>query len=87
MSRRTVKQTVNVKIELYLDVDVEATVVHDPNYGADADGNRGVGCTWVDETVVKNMDSVRAQALAQVDDMIVELAEEMVDVDADEREG
>ena len=43
------KTTVSIELELGVEfeLDVEATVEYDPSYGADADGNRGVGCWFI----------------------------------------
>ena len=49
--KRTVTKTVSIELESGegLEIEVEAIAVYDPHYGADADGNRGVGTWFIDE--------------------------------------
>lgn len=35
--------------ELYLDGVIYAVLLEDPHFGADADGNRGIFVTWIEE--------------------------------------
>lgn len=48
-------------IEVTVEVEVEYTVQHDPKYGADADGNRGVDSWWVEDVEVVNKESILKQ--------------------------
>jgi hypothetical protein len=45
-----------VKIE----ADYEATISHDSNYGADADGNRGIYVTFLDDIQLEELDLIYA---------------------------
>lgn len=35
--------------------EIEAHIVHDPNYGADADGHRGIAITEIDDWELKSL--------------------------------
>ena len=76
MSRWKQKETVNVEVTLYLDVEVEMDCFHDAKYGADADGNRGVPMDWFDEIKILNMDEVKKQAMEQLTEQIDEVVDE-----------
>ena len=41
--------TVTLKSGKVVTAEVECTLVHDSNYGADADGNRGMAMDFIDE--------------------------------------
>lgn len=59
--------------------DVELVIVHDPNYGADADGNRGIPMDFIEELRVMSLvvdgvevdyDSLGEDCKARIDDAI-----------------
>ena len=76
MSRWKQTETVNVEVTLYLDVEIEMSVIQDPKYGADADGNRGTPVTWTDEIKILNMEEVKKQAIEQLTEQIDEVVDE-----------
>lgn len=54
--------------------DVEITYIHEPNYGADADGNRGTPMTWVDEiNVISIWDSDTGVTVLKDNDLEYEI--------------
>ena len=78
MARRWDK-TITVKFN-YRGDDCEADVIvkmyEDPNYGADADGNRGVAMDFVDEVIVIEARKTNGDVLnltEQLEDLIIEL--------------
>jgi len=60
----TYKKT--VQLTCYVEVEAEIHVVRDPNYGADADGNRGITTYEVDGVKILNMDEIQASLENQV---------------------
>lgn len=78
MTRRWDK-TITVKFT-YREDECEADVIvkmyEDPNYGADADGNRGVSMDFVDEVIVIEARTIRGDVLnltQELEDLITDL--------------
>jgi hypothetical protein len=63
------KRTISKRITVEIDLEAEAEVVCDPRYGADADGNRGVPMTFVEDVVIFNEDDILDQIREQVGNM------------------
>lgn len=52
--------------EIEYEADVKVTVCHDVNYGADADGNRGVPMTFIDEVNVKELRIIKGNKVIRI---------------------
>ena len=72
-------KTITVKFN-YRDDDCEADVIvkmyEDSNYGADADGNRGMPMDFIDEVIVIEARKVNGDVLnltEQLEDLIIQL--------------
>lgn len=58
------------------EADILVKMYEDPNYGADADGNRGVSMDFVDEVVVIEARTIKGDVLnltQELEDLITEL--------------
>jgi len=53
------------------EVELSANCIHDSNYGADADGNRGMPMSWVEDIELVSMDE-DALKLSPEDQKIIE---------------
>lgn len=72
-----------------IEIDYEATFLHDSNYGADADGNRGIPITFLDNIRIEDVDFIHTDGrrerakfcdLTQVEqEEILELVEEQAE--------
>jgi len=53
-------------------IEVEADVIYESNYGADADGNRGIPAYFVEETIVKVSDVDITELISQKDMEVID---------------
>lgn len=70
------------EVEKEYEADVEVTIEHDSNYGADADGHRGVPMDFIDEVKVKEvrvMDGSKVIETIKEEDVSDELFEVISD--------
>ena len=59
---------------------ISAQLVHDSNYGADADGNRGVPMDWVEDETVESVAACDGEPVSEEDRKAVEaLAEKKME--------
>lgn len=69
------KVTKQVKLQLpngkELEFEATATVVHDSNYGADADGRRGVPMDFIDEVIISKDE--KAAIIAHIETALADL--------------
>ncbi len=58
-------------------VDATITIEKDSNYGADADGNRGIASSWIGDIVINNVFDISKQQHVKKEDLSSDTLEQI----------
>jgi len=61
-----------------VDVDIELIVIHDPSYGADADGNRGTSTRILDDYDYTCLEQLTNEERLQLDKIVLGFIEKQI---------